>query len=147
MSSSLSFYFSLSLSLFILKITLQYFYLILLHCCKFLYTFFQSIFYSFYTHKKKQRKNPLSLYDIQHTLYKNKQTITEDESDKDLVQNMHVILNPGFCDDDDQLRPLSPLKTHFYGGYHGNHQNDYEKDMTFSRKMSIFFTGNTIKRI
>ncbi|XP_070493478.1 contactin-1a isoform X3 [Chironomus tepperi] len=70
----------------------------------------------------------------------------EDESDKDLVQNMHVILNPGFCHDDDQNRPLSPIKTHFYG--YGNHYNDdYEKDMTFSRKMSIFFTGNTIKRI
>jgi hypothetical protein len=69
---------------------------------------------------------------------------TEDESDKDLVQNMHVILNPGFCDDD-QLRPLSPLKTHNFYGYGSN--DEYEKDMTFSRKMSIFFTGNTIKRI
>jgi hypothetical protein len=69
----------------------------------------------------------------------------EDESDKDLVQNMHVILNPGFCDDD-QSRPLSPIKTtHFYG-YSRTH-DEYEKDMTFSRKMSIFFTGNTIKRI
>lgn len=67
-----------------------------------------------------------------------------DESDKDLVQNMHVILNPGFCDDD-QLRPLSPIKTNFYG-YSRTH-DEYEKDMTFSRKMSIFFTGNTIKRI
>ncbi|KAG5680531.1 hypothetical protein PVAND_010036 [Polypedilum vanderplanki] len=74
----------------------------------------------------------------------------EDESDKDLVQNMHVILNPGFCDDDEQLRLLSPLKTHFYGystHHHHHHNDDYEKDMTFSRKMSIFFTGNTIKRI
>lgn len=70
----------------------------------------------------------------------------EDESDKDLVQNMHVILNPGFCHDDDQNRPLSPIKTHFYG-YGNQYNDDYEKDMTFSRKMSIFFTGNTIKRI
>lgn len=71
----------------------------------------------------------------------------EDESDKDLVQNMHVILNPGFCDDD-QSRPLSPIKTNFYGYSHSHHHHDdYEKDMTFSRKMSIFFTGNTIKRI
>lgn len=61
----------------------------------------------------------------------------------DLVQNMHVILNPGFCDTDDQRAPLSPIKTHFYG--YGN--DDFDKDMTFSRKMSIFFTGNTIKRI
>lgn len=63
----------------------------------------------------------------------------------DLVQNMHVILNPGFCDDhDDQRAPLSPIKTHYYG--YGS--DDFEKDnATFSRKMSIFFTGNTIKRI
>lgn len=62
----------------------------------------------------------------------------------DLVQNMHVILNPGFCDTDDQRAPLSPIKTHYYG--YGN--DDFEKDnVTFSRKMSIFFTGNTIKRI
>lgn len=59
---------------------------------------------------------------------------------------MHVILNPGFCHDDDQNRPLSPIKTHFYG-YGNQYNDDYEKDMTFSRKMSIFFTGNTIKRI
>ncbi|CRK97316.1 CLUMA_CG010710, isoform A [Clunio marinus] len=51
----------------------------------------------------------------------------------------------GFCDTDDQRAPLSPIKTHFYG-YGG--RDDYDKDnQTFSRKMSIFFTGNTIKRI
>lgn len=60
-----------------------------------------------------------------------------------LVQNMHVILNPGFCDTDDQRAPLSPIKTHFYG--YGS--DEFDKDVTFSRKMSIFFTGNTIKRI
>lgn len=69
----------------------------------------------------------------------------EDESDMDLVQNMHVILNPGFCDTDDQRAPLSPIKTHFYGY---GHDYDYDKEnATFSRRMSIFFTGNTIKRI
>lgn len=71
------------------------------------------------------------------------ETPLEDESDMDLVQNMHVILNPGFCDDD-QRAPLSPIKTHYYGVG----MEDFEKDnATFSRKMSIFFTGNTIKRI
>lgn len=70
----------------------------------------------------------------------------EDESDMDLVQNMHVILNPGFCDTDDQRAPLSPIRTTNY--YYGYGNDDFEKDnATFSRKMSIFFTGNTIKRI
>jgi len=81
----------------------------------------------------------------------NDYSLVEDEADIDLVQNMHLILNPGYCDTDDDQHdgaPLSPIKTttQFYGYGYGN--DDYEKDsMTFSRKMSIFFTGNTIKRI
>lgn len=70
----------------------------------------------------------------------------EDESDMDLVQSMHVILNPGFCDTDDQRAPLSPIKTHFYGYGYGSDEFDKENN-TFSRRMSVFFTGNTIKRI
>lgn len=63
-----------------------------------------------------------------------------------LVQNMHVILNPGFCDDDHRA-PLSPIKTNYYAYHHGDYDKYDKADMTFSRKMSIFFTGNTIKRI
>lgn len=59
-----------------------------------------------------------------------------------IVQNMHVILNPGFCDTDDTRMPLSPIKTHFYE----YQRQEYEKN-NFSRRMSVFFTGNTIKRI
>lgn len=59
-----------------------------------------------------------------------------------IVQNMHVILNPGFCDTDDTRMPLSPIKTHFYE----YQRQEYEKT-NFSRRMSVLFTGNTIKRI
>lgn len=74
-------------------------------------------------------------------------TSLEDESDmQNIVQNMHVILNPGFCDTDDQRAPLSPIKTNFYG-YPGYQNEELKEDVTFGRRMSIFFTGNTIKRI
>lgn len=82
----------------------------------------------------------------------------------ELVPN--IILNPGFCDSDDQgQHPLSPPipRTLPYNRYrsHGHDRagpadedddeddddDDEEEPMTFSRRMSIFFTGNTIKRI
>ncbi|XP_050069979.1 uncharacterized protein LOC126558075 [Anopheles maculipalpis] len=81
----------------------------------------------------------------------------------ELVPN--IILNPGFCDSDDQgQNPLSPPipRTLPYNRYrmngHGTgpaddddeddeDDDDEEEPMTFSRRMSIFFTGNTIKRI
>ncbi|XP_053660136.1 uncharacterized protein LOC128709174 [Anopheles marshallii] len=79
----------------------------------------------------------------------------------ELVPN--IILNPGFCDSDDQgQNPLSPPipRTLPYNRYRGNghdgtgageddddEDDDEEEPMTFSRRMSIFFTGNTIKRI
>lgn len=93
--------------------------------------------------------NKTNFFDVKHLT---KQTV-EDESDmQNIVQNMHVILNPGFCDTDDQRAPLSPIKTNFYGytGYHhdsGYHHDELKEDITFGRRMSIFFTGNTIKRI
>ncbi|XP_061517518.1 uncharacterized protein LOC11175604 [Anopheles gambiae] len=83
----------------------------------------------------------------------------------ELVPN--IILNPGFCDSDDQgQNPLAPpiprtLPYNRYrtGGPHDGRgrpvddeddeddDEDDEEPMTFSRRMSIFFTGNTIKRI
>uniref|UniRef100_A0A182QBW4 Ig-like domain-containing protein n=1 Tax=Anopheles farauti TaxID=69004 RepID=A0A182QBW4_9DIPT len=79
----------------------------------------------------------------------------------ELVPN--IILNPGFCDSDDQgQHPLSPPipRTLPYNRYrsHGHDtagtadedvddDEEEEEPMTFSRRMSIFFTGNTIKRI
>ncbi|XP_053678246.1 uncharacterized protein LOC128728640 [Anopheles nili] len=85
----------------------------------------------------------------------------------ELVPN--IILNPGFCDSDDQgQNPLSPpiprtlpynrYRSHGHDGTGGNggvggddddedDDEDDEEPMTFSRRMSIFFTGNTIKRI
>lgn len=79
----------------------------------------------------------------------------------------NIILNPGFCDSDDQgQNPLAPpiprtLPYNRYrtGGPHDGRgrpvddeddeddDEDDEEPMTFSRRMSIFFTGNTIKRI
>lgn len=74
--------------------------------------------------------------------------LVEEESEMNfIVQNMHVILNPGFCASDDHRAPLSPTKTNFYG-FVAN--DDFDQDsvkVPFSRKMSVFFTGNTIKRI
>uniref|UniRef100_A0A182P191 Fibronectin type-III domain-containing protein n=1 Tax=Anopheles epiroticus TaxID=199890 RepID=A0A182P191_9DIPT len=80
----------------------------------------------------------------------------------ELVPN--IILNPGFCDSDDQgQNPLAPPipRTLPYNRYRtpdgrgpaggdddGDDDDDEEEEpMTFSRRMSIFFTGNTIKRI
>uniref|UniRef100_A0A182M9R5 Ig-like domain-containing protein n=1 Tax=Anopheles culicifacies TaxID=139723 RepID=A0A182M9R5_9DIPT len=77
----------------------------------------------------------------------------------ELVPN--IILNPGFCDSDDQgQNPLSPPipRTLPYNRYASNcpgagddddddEDDEEEEPMTFSRRMSIFFTGNTIKRI
>lgn len=86
----------------------------------------------------------------------------------ELVPN--IILNPGFCESDgeDQQKPPSPPFTRTFspfssmnpsanGNSNGSNTNnddeddDYDEDdepqLTFSRKMSIFFTGNTIKRI
>uniref|UniRef100_A0A182W4U6 Fibronectin type-III domain-containing protein n=1 Tax=Anopheles minimus TaxID=112268 RepID=A0A182W4U6_9DIPT len=81
----------------------------------------------------------------------------------ELVPN--IILNPGFCDSDDQgQNPLSPPipRTLPYNRYRSNghdggpgagdddeddEDDEEEEPMTFSRRMSIFFTGNTIKRI
>jgi hypothetical protein len=72
-------------------------------------------------------------------------------------------LNPGFCDSDDgdgripspiitrflpyqqQLRPPQQSDDEDEGSDDGD--LDEEDQMTFSRRMSIFFTGNTIKRI
>ncbi|XP_058127548.1 uncharacterized protein LOC131290904 [Anopheles ziemanni] len=92
----------------------------------------------------------------------------EEELDSlELVPN--IILNPGFCDSDDQgQNPLAPpiprslpynryrsqgLDVTGRGGTGGaneeddDDEDDDEEPMTFSRRMSIFFTGNTIKRI
>ncbi|KFB48859.1 AGAP013210-PA-like protein [Anopheles sinensis] len=93
----------------------------------------------------------------------------EEELDSlELVPN--IILNPGFCDSDDQgQNPLAPpiprsLPYNRYRsqcldvtgrggtGAGANEEDDDDEDeddepMTFSRRMSIFFTGNTIKRI
>uniref|UniRef100_A0A182J2F9 Ig-like domain-containing protein n=1 Tax=Anopheles atroparvus TaxID=41427 RepID=A0A182J2F9_ANOAO len=94
----------------------------------------------------------------------------EEELDSlELVPN--IILNPGFCDSDDQgHNPLAPpiprslpynryrghgldVAGHATNGANGDDddddddEDDDEEPMTFSRRMSIFFTGNTIKRI
>lgn len=77
----------------------------------------------------------------------------------ELVPN--IILNPGFCENDGaggggdaQVSP-SPI-TRTYNSSHlrtpqmhnaDSDEDDIEEPLTFSRKMSIFFTGNTIKRI
>lgn len=92
------------------------------------------------------------------TLQKSKKNSdSEEELDGvELVPN--IILNPGFCDSDGgEPGTTSPI-TRFNprAPYHNyrNHRlsadsedDDIEEPMTFSRKMSIFFTGNTIKRI
>ncbi|XP_058444555.1 uncharacterized protein LOC131426122 isoform X2 [Malaya genurostris] len=117
-------------------------------------------------------------------LYKECREPIEKEEELDSLELVpNIILNPGFCDSDDQgQNPLSPpiprtlafqpvgnhVNSHNQPGnsYHHNrhysspygggsryHYNDYDDDdsedepMTFSRRMSIFFTGNTIKRI
>jgi hypothetical protein len=65
--------------------------------------------------------------------------VEEDLDNLELVPN--IILNPGYCDSDN--RALSPPMSRIYGD-----DDDYnDEPMNFSRKLSIFFTGNTIKRI
>lgn len=72
--------------------------------------------------------------------------MAQDEVDMELVQNMHVILNPGFCENDDRT-PLSPIHTNLYPSASFDDDDSYNMEhMTFSRKMSVFFQGNTIKR-
>jgi hypothetical protein len=94
-------------------------------------------------------------------LQKKKLAEIEEELDSlELVPN--IILNPGFCDSDDGDRLPSPLITRFFPysnlppqlpqqeeEYDDDEDDDLDEEdqMTFSRKMSIFFTGNTIKRI
>ncbi|XP_058811315.1 uncharacterized protein LOC131676210 [Topomyia yanbarensis] len=114
-------------------------------------------------------------------LYKECREPIEKEEELDSLELVpNIILNPGFCDSDDQgqssLSPPIPRTLAFqpvgngtvssHNGYHYNRRytspygagsrynyNDYDDDdseeepMTFSRRMSIFFTGNTIKRI
>lgn len=105
-------------------------------------------------------------------LYKECREPIEKEEELDSLELVpNIILNPGFCDSDDQgQNPLSPpvprtlafspvavgnnhLSSHhnrrgssYHSRYHYDDDDDYEP-MTFSRRMSIFFTGNTIKRI
>lgn len=72
--------------------------------------------------------------------------MAQDEVDMELLQNMHVILNPGFSENDDRT-PLSPIRTNLYPSASFDDDDSYNMEhMTFSRKMSIFFQGNTIKR-
>ncbi|XP_055523811.1 uncharacterized protein LOC129717721 isoform X2 [Wyeomyia smithii] len=123
-------------------------------------------------------------------LYKECREPIEKEEELDSVELVpNIILNPGFCDSDDQgqnpLSPPMPRTLAFQGSpvvgnhvnshnrrassYHQNHtsrphygssygaggryhyddedDDSDEEPMTFSRRMSIFFTGNTIKRI
>ncbi|XP_055632165.1 uncharacterized protein LOC129772199 [Toxorhynchites rutilus septentrionalis] len=115
-------------------------------------------------------------------LYKEcREPIAKDEELDSLELVPNIILNPGFCDSDDQGQnplsppmprafPLLPLNSNgqpqiptfprpsyynhssaSYGSryhYDNDDNDDYEEEpMTFSRRMSIFFTGNTIKRI
>uniref|UniRef100_A0A4Y0AX05 Ig-like domain-containing protein n=1 Tax=Anopheles funestus TaxID=62324 RepID=A0A4Y0AX05_ANOFN len=113
--------------------------------------------------------NQLGAGEIVTILATTQPRMEEKANDKDeeldsleLVPN--IILNPGFCDSDDQgQNPLSPPipRTLPYNRYRSNghdgtgagddddddDDDEEEEPMTFSRRMSIFFTGNTIKRI
>ncbi|XP_053681792.1 uncharacterized protein LOC128732542 [Sabethes cyaneus] len=108
-------------------------------------------------------------------LYKECREPIEKDEELDSVELVpNIILNPGFCDSDDQgQNPLSPpmprtlafqsssplvgnhVNSHNRRGSSYHHRYHYDNDdddsdeepMTFSRRMSIFFTGNTIKRI
>ncbi|XP_055384900.1 uncharacterized protein LOC129614352 [Condylostylus longicornis] len=68
----------------------------------------------------------------------------------ELVPN--IILNPGFCENDDPDVPYT--RTIIFGeddeseGYDSDSQSSMEKPMeVFKRKVSIFFTGQTMRRI
>uniref|UniRef100_A0A1B0CRF5 Neural cell adhesion molecule l1 n=1 Tax=Lutzomyia longipalpis TaxID=7200 RepID=A0A1B0CRF5_LUTLO len=70
----------------------------------------------------------------------------------ELVPN--IILNPGFCDSDDQGPLIIPFAKPFqYRPKHDDDDSDssdsyyHEDPVPFSRKLSIFFTEGTIKRL
>lgn len=68
----------------------------------------------------------------------------------------NIILNPGFCEPEDTFNPaalfniplinreeVSSASTH----ESDNEYNKQEEEMSFKRKFSLFFTGDTIKRL
>lgn len=76
-----------------------------------------------------------------------------DESVLDCMELVpNIILNPGFCDSDDQEIFSSPFIRRY--NINNNEQSDSSDEDTassdhipFTRKLSIFFTEGTIKRI
>ena len=88
-------------------------------------------------------------------------TVAEEELDSlELVPN--IILNPGFCDSDDQQSSPIPRQLPYLCNHHVPNQsfliarpddyddefyNDDNESLTFTRKFSLFFTGDSIKRL
>lgn len=68
--------------------------------------------------------------------------IEEELDSVELVPN--IILNPGFCDSDDQRPTSLPFSNTIYDE---EEDSDTEQPMTFKRRISYFFTGDSIKRL
>lgn len=75
--------------------------------------------------------------------------IEEDEWDTiELIPN--IILNPGYYEPEDPNNPSPPYtRTIIFGEdvLSSSESESEEEQMTFKRKVSLFFTGDTIKRL
>lgn len=66
----------------------------------------------------------------------------------DLIPN--IILNPGFFEPDDPDNPSPPYtRTIIFGEdvLSSSEEETEEEQIPFKRKLSLFFTGDTIKRL
>ena len=67
----------------------------------------------------------------------------------------NIILNPGFCDSDDQELFATPFLKRYNHQYHlaktdcsdSDEESEQSEIIPFKRKLSIFFTEGTVKRM
>ncbi|XP_037920852.1 uncharacterized protein LOC119657813 isoform X2 [Hermetia illucens] len=74
--------------------------------------------------------------------------VDEDEDGWDSIELVpNIILNPGFCESDDHDTPYT--RTIIFGedDESDGYDDEEEEKISFKRKVSIFFTGDTIRRI
>lgn len=78
-------------------------------------------------------------------------SITEEDEWQTIEIIPNIILNPGFYEPEDPNNPSPPYtRTIIFGEdtlSSSESESDHEEPISFRRQLSIFFTGDTIKRL